>query len=89
MSFAGIARTDVAVGTVSDASIAWTTRADTPRIGSSVDAEGVTNVGIGFTTGSAGSGVGFCGCVMAGVTVSVTCGAGGVMGVVDGAGVET
>ena len=54
MSFAGIARTDVAVGTVSDASMLWTTRADTPRIGSSVEALGVTKVGIGLAIGSAG-----------------------------------
>jgi hypothetical protein len=54
INFAGIARTDVAVGTVSDASMLWTTRADTPRIGSSFDALGVTNVGIGFAMGSAG-----------------------------------
>ena len=54
INFAGIARTDVAVGTVSDASMLWTTRADTPRIGSSFDALGVTKVGIGFAMGSAG-----------------------------------
>ena len=54
INFAGIARTDVAVGTVSDASMLWTTRADTPRIGSSLDALGVTKVGIGFAIGSAG-----------------------------------
>lgn len=54
MSFAGIARTLVAVGTLSDASMLCTTRAATPRIGSSVDALGVTNTGTGFTTGSAG-----------------------------------
>ena len=34
-----------------------TTRAATPRIGSSVEALGVTNTGTGFTTGSAGVGV--------------------------------
>ena len=54
INFAGIARTDVAVGTVSDASMLWTTRAETPRIGSSFDALGVTKVGIGFAMGSAG-----------------------------------
>ena len=57
MSFAGIARTDVAVGTVSDASMLCTTRALTPRIGSRAAAPGVTSVGIGLTTGSAGVGV--------------------------------
>ena len=54
ISFAGIARTLVAVGTVRDASILATTRAPTPRIGSREDALGVTKVGIGLTTGSAG-----------------------------------
>ena len=54
MSFAGIARTLVAVGTDNDASILATTRAPTPRIGSRVEALGVTKVGIGLTTGSAG-----------------------------------
>ena len=54
ISFAGIARTLVAVGTLKDASMLCTTRAETPRIGSSVDALGVTNTGTGFTTGSAG-----------------------------------
>ncbi|CAB4960415.1 unannotated protein [freshwater metagenome] len=56
MSFAGIARTDVAVGTEREASILWTTRALTPRMTSSEEAPGVTKVGIGFTTGSAGVG---------------------------------
>ena len=54
ITFAGTARTDVAVGTESDASILCTTRAATPRSGSIDEAEGVTKVGIGFTTGSAG-----------------------------------
>ena len=54
INFAGTARTDVAVGTVSDASMLCTTRAETPRSGSTVAAPGDTNVGIGFTTGSAG-----------------------------------
>ena len=56
INFAGIARTDVAVGTESDASMLCTTRALTPRIGSSAAAPGVTSVGIGFTIGSAGVG---------------------------------
>jgi hypothetical protein len=54
INLAGIARTLVAVGTESDASMLWTTRAATPRIGSSDDAPGDARVGIGFTTGSAG-----------------------------------
>ena len=54
ISFAGIARTLVAVGTVREASMLATTRAPTPRIGSREEALGVTKVGIGFTTGSAG-----------------------------------
>jgi len=54
INLAGIARTLVAVGTVSDASMLCTTRAATPRIGSNVEAPGVTRVGIGFTMGSAG-----------------------------------
>ena len=54
INFAGIARTDVAVGTESEASILETTRAPTPRIGSSVAALGVLSVGIGFATGCAG-----------------------------------
>ena len=51
---AGIARTEVAVGTESEASILATTRAPTPRIGSSVAAPGVARVGIGFAAGCAG-----------------------------------
>ncbi|CAB4660577.1 unannotated protein [freshwater metagenome] len=54
INFAGTARTDVAVGTVKDASMLCTTRAETPRNGSTVAAPGETNVGIGLTTGSAG-----------------------------------
>ena len=54
INLAGIARTDVAVGTESEASILVTTRAPTPRIGSSVAAPGVARVGIGFAAGCAG-----------------------------------
>ncbi|CAB4722999.1 unannotated protein [freshwater metagenome] len=54
INLAGIARTDVAVGTVSDASMLCTTRAATPRIGSRVEALCVARVGIGFATGCAG-----------------------------------
>jgi hypothetical protein len=53
-SFAGTTRTLVAVGTLSEPSIDCTTLAATPRNGSTVEALGVTNVGIGLTTGSAG-----------------------------------
>ena len=56
INFAGTARTDVAVGTESDASIDCTTRAPTPRIGCSDAAPGVARTGTGFTTGSAGVG---------------------------------
>ncbi|CAB4593529.1 unannotated protein [freshwater metagenome] len=51
---AGTTRTLVAVGTVNEPSIDCTTLAATPRSGSTVEAPGVINVGIGFTTGSAG-----------------------------------
>jgi hypothetical protein len=51
---AGTTRTLVAVGTVNEPSIDCTTLAATPRSGSTVEASGVINVGIGFTTGSAG-----------------------------------
>ena len=57
MSFAGIARTLVAVGTVKEASILWTTRPATPRSGSTEAAVGVTNTGTGLMIGSAGVGV--------------------------------
>jgi len=94
INFAGIARTEVAVGTVSDASILATTRAETPRIGSTAAALGDAIVGIGFTIGSAGVDTGaFAGSVellvvltgISGVVTGVTfvIGAG-----VDGAGVD-
>ena len=54
INFAGTARTDVAVGTVSDASIDCTTRPATPRSGSSVEALGAAKVGAGFTSACAG-----------------------------------
>ena len=54
INFAGTARTLVAVGTVNEASMLCTTRALTPRIGSRVDAPGLTKVGIGLAIGSAG-----------------------------------
>ena len=58
INLAATARTDVAVGTDSDASMLCTTRADTPRKGSSVDALGVIKTGTGLTIGSAGVGCG-------------------------------
>ena len=54
INFAGTARTEVAVGTVSDASIDCTTRPATPRSGSMVDALGEARVGAGFTSACAG-----------------------------------
>ena len=57
INFAGIARTLVAVGTESDASIDATTRPATPRSGSIVAALGVTKTGAGLTCACAGVGV--------------------------------
>ena len=54
INFAGTARTEVAVGTVSDASIDCTTRPATPRSGSIVAALGEASVGAGFTSACAG-----------------------------------
>ena len=53
-NFAGTTLTLVAVGTESEPSIDCTTRAATPRSGSTEAADGVTKVGIGLTIGSAG-----------------------------------
>jgi len=95
INFAGIARTLVAVGTVSDASIDATTRPATPRSGSIVAALGVIKTGTGFTGACAGAGVETTG---AGVETSgaAATGAGTETGVdvtgadnVDGAGVKT
>ncbi len=47
INLAGTTRTLVAVGTAREPSIDCTTRAATPRIGSTVDAPGVMSVGIG------------------------------------------
>ena len=87
INFAGIARTLVAVGTVSDASIDATTRPATPRSGSIVAALGVANTGAGLTGACAGAGV---------ETIGAATGAGAETGVdvtgaakVDGAGVKT
>ncbi|CAB4335835.1 unannotated protein [freshwater metagenome] len=57
INFAGIARTLVAVGTESDASIDATTRPATPRRGSKVEALGVIKTGTGLTGACAGVGV--------------------------------
>ena len=56
INFAGIARTLVAVGTESDASIDATTRPATPRSGSIVAASGVIKTGAGLTGACAGAG---------------------------------
>ena len=95
INLAGIARTLVAVGTESDASIDATTRPATPRSGSIVAAPGVIKTGAGFTGACAGVGVaaatgaaatGATGATGAGVETGVD-----VMGAanVDGAGVKT
>ena len=74
INFAGIARTLVAVGTVSEASIDATTRPATPRSGSIVAAPGVIKTGAGLTGACAGVGA-----------VGVATGAANV----EGAGVKT
>ena len=100
ISFAGITRTLVAVGTVNEPSMLATTRAPTPRIGSSRAASGVLKTGTGLTIGSAGVGdckersrTSFCD---AGVCAAGATGAGagagvatGVAGAATGAGVAT
>ena len=98
INLAGTARTLVAVGTVNEPSMLATTRAPTPRIGSSFAASGVLKTGTGLTIGSAGVGdckersrTSFCD---AGVCAAGATGAGvdtgaGVTGVATGAGVDT
>ncbi len=88
---AGTARTLVAVGTVNEPSMLATTRAPTPRIGSSRAASGVLKTGTGLTIGSAGVGdckersrTSFCD---AGVCAAGTTDAGAGAGVDTGAGV--
>ena len=56
INFAGIARTLVAVGRVSESSMLLTTREATPRRTSTRAALGVIKTGAGRTTGSAGVG---------------------------------
>ncbi len=96
INLAGIARTLVAVGTESDASIDATTRPATPRSGSIVAALGVIKTGAGLTGACAG--VGAAAATGAGVvtTGADATGAGAATGVettgaakVDGAGVKT
>ena len=97
---AGTARTLVAVGTVNEPSMLATTRAPTPRIGSSRAASGVLKTGTGLTIGSAGVGdckersrTSFCDAgVCAAGTTDAGAGAGvatGVAGAATGAGVAT
>ena len=86
INFAGIARTLVAVGTLSDASIDATTRPATPRSGSIVAALGVIKTGAGFTGACAGVGVETCATGSA-ATGAATTGA-GTTGA-TGAGAET
>ena len=57
-NFAGTARTLVAVGTESEASIDCTTRPATPRKGSTRAELGAATTGAGLTCGSAGVGIG-------------------------------
>ena len=102
INFAGIARTLVAVGTDSDASIDATTRPATPRSGSIVAALGVSKTGAGLTGACAGAGVETSGAAATGAgagvetTGAAATGAGAETGVdvtgadnVDGAGVKT
>jgi len=100
INLAGTARTLVAVGTVNEPSMLATTRALTPRIGSSRAASGVLKTGTGLTIGSAGVGdcsersrTSFCVAevgVVADVVGVVAAGAGAVAGVgATGAGVTT
>ena len=74
INFAGIARTLVAVGTESDASIDATTRPATPRSGSIVAAPGVIKTGAGLTGACAGVGVA---ATVTGATGAATTGATG------------
>ena len=100
INLAGTARTLVAVGTVNEPSMLATTRAPTPRIGSSRAASGVLKTGTGLTIGSAGVGdckersrTSFCDAgVCAAGTTDAGAGAGvatGVAGAATGAGVAT
>ena len=85
INFAGIARTLVAVGTESEASIDATTRPATPRIGSIVDALGVTKTGAGLTCACAGVGAEDATCATGAADVGVTCATGAGAACVTGA----
>ena len=85
INFAGIARTLVAVGTESDASIDATTRPATPRSGSIVDALGVTKTGAGLTCACAGVGAEDATCATGAADVGVTCATGAGAACVTGA----
>ena len=78
INLTGIARTLVAVGTESDASIDATTRPATPRSGSIVAALGVTNTGAGLTCACAGVGAEGVTCATGAATAGAgaTCAAG-------------
>ena len=89
INLAGIARTLVAVGTVSDASIDATTRPATPRSGSIVAALGVIKTGTGFTGACAGAGVETTGAAATGAGVETTGAAATGAAKVDGAGFKT
>ena len=97
MSFAGTARTEVAVGTVSEPSILATTRPATPRSGSRVASLGVAKTGAGLMTACAGVGCaeGVAAATGAGVAAGAagaTTGAGaatGAAGATTGGGVAT
>lgn len=89
---AGTARTLVAVGTLNEPSMLATTRAPTPRIGSSRAASGVLKTGTGLTIGSAGVGdckersrTSFCDAGVCAAAAGVAIGAGA--GAATGAGV--
>lgn len=88
INFAGIARTLVAVGTESDASIEATTRPATPRSGSIVAALGVIKTGAGLTGACAGAGVETTGTAAIGAGVETGVDVTGAAKV-DGAGVNT
>ena len=88
INLAGIARTLVAVGTVSDASIDATTRPATPRSGSIVAALGVIKTGTGFTGACAGAGVETTGAAATGAGAETRVDVTGAAKV-DGAGVKT
>ncbi|CAB4648758.1 unannotated protein [freshwater metagenome] len=96
INFAGTARTDVAVGTLSDPSMLATTRPATPRSGSTVASSGDAKTGAGLTTACAGvgcdvvdaAGVTTC-CVAIGVCAAGATGVAGAAGAACATGVCT